>query len=192
MKDKSVVKLKDLTSDLVVAETMDQFNTIVNQEPPIGIVKNHPNISGVKYMPIDKVEGMLTSIFQQHRIEILDSGQLLNSIFVTVRLHYKHPVTGEWTYHDGVGATAIQVERGSDASNLSAIKSNAIMLALPSAKSYAIKDAAEHIGRLFGRDLNRKDTMNFASNYVTQEAVDAKKAEIKARLGVANENTTDK
>jgi hypothetical protein len=36
------------------------------------------------------------------------------------------------------------------------------MMALPIAESYAIKDASEKIGKLFGRDLNRKDTMGFA------------------------------
>jgi hypothetical protein len=33
-------------------------------------------------------------------------------------------------------------------------------MALPMAKSYAIKDACDHFGKLFGRDLNRK-TMGF-------------------------------
>jgi hypothetical protein len=35
------------------------------------------------------------------------------------------------------------------------------MMALPMAKSYAIKDACDHFGKLFGRDLNRKETMGF-------------------------------
>ncbi len=34
-------------------------------------------------------------------------------------------------------------------------------MALPMAKSYAIKDACDHFGKLFGRDLNRKETMGF-------------------------------
>ena len=31
----------------------------------------------------------------------------------------------------------------------------------PAAESYAVKDAAEKIGKLFGKDLNRKDNINY-------------------------------
>lgn len=125
--------------------------------------------SGVRYIPIDKVEMMLTKIFQQWRVEILGSGQLLNAVYVNIRLHYKHPISGDWSFQDGTGAMAIQVDKGKNASDLGAIKSNAIMLGLPAAKSYAIKDAAENIGKVFGRDLNRKDTMAFSPSYSTQQ-----------------------
>jgi len=33
------------------------------------------------------------------------------------------------------------------------------MKALPAAESYAIKDAAEKLGQIFGSNLNRKDTV---------------------------------
>ena len=45
------------------------------------------------------------------------------------------------------------------------MQTNAIQLALPSAKSYAIKDAAEHIGALFGRDIMRKETLSYTALY---------------------------
>jgi hypothetical protein len=32
---------------------------------------------------------------------------------------------------------------------------------LPKAVSFAISDATDHFGKLFGRDLNRKETMTF-------------------------------
>ena len=37
----------------------------------------------------------------------------------------------------------------------------AVKMALPGAESYAIKDAAEKIGRVFGKDLNRKELMAY-------------------------------
>ena len=159
----------------------DKFNAIVNTPTPAALVKEHPLQKGVKYIPIDKVETLLTRIFQQWYVEVLREGQLLNSIYVTVRLHYLHPLTGEWLHQDGVGAVQIQVDKGETASNLAAIKPNAIMLGLPSAKSYAIKDAAEHIGKLFGRDLNRKDTMAFTPSYAPKSD-EEKKAEIRNRV----------
>ena len=36
---------------------------------------------------------------------------LLNCVEVTVRIHYKEPITGEWMYHDGVGASEIQTKK---------------------------------------------------------------------------------
>jgi hypothetical protein len=34
-------------------------------------------------------------------------------------------------------------------------------MAFPIAKTIAIKDACDHFGKLFGSDLNRKDTINY-------------------------------
>ena len=146
-------------------KTMDKFLTVVNQEPIAEWVIDHPLASGVKYLPIDKVEAMLTELFQQWHVEILREGQMLNAVYTTVRLHYLHPITQEWTFQDGIGAAPIKVKKGENASNLSAILSNAITTGLPAAKSYAIKDAADHIGKAFGRDLNRKDTIDFMPVY---------------------------
>lgn len=159
-----LAKLID-SQELHQFKQMDDYLEIVNQEPPRGLVKDHPTASGVKYIPIDKIELMLTKIFQEWYVEIKETKQLLNSLSVTVRLHYKVPVTGEWRFQDGVGAVPIQVDKGKNASDLSAIKSNAIMLGLPSAESYAVKDAAEKIGSVFGGNLNRKDTIAFTPSY---------------------------
>jgi hypothetical protein len=34
-------------------------------------------------------------------------------------------------------------------------------MAFPIAKTIAVKDAADHIGKLFGADLNRKETLDY-------------------------------
>lgn len=157
--------LNELHHDTDVAFKNDQLNTLLNQQPLEKWIKQHPFAKNVRYLPIDKVEFMLTRIFQQWKVEVINVSQLFNSISVQVRLHYLNPVNGEWSYHDGVGAVGIQTDKGAAASDLSAIKQDAVMKALPAAKSYAIKDAAEHLGTLFGRDLNRKDTMPFMGAY---------------------------
>jgi hypothetical protein len=158
-------KLEDLHHDLNLAHKNDQLSFLLNQPPPAKWVKDHPMASGVKYLPIDKVEGLLTRIFQEWRAEVIGYNQLFNSVACHVRLHYKNPLTSEWQYHDGLGAVGIQTNKGAAASDLTAIKQDAVMKALPAAKSYAIKDAAEHLGSLFGRDLNRKDAIGFAPAY---------------------------
>lgn len=132
-------------------------------------LKAHPTAKNVKYLPIDKIEILLDMIFQEWRIEILNISQLAQSVCVTVRVHYKNPITGEWSFHDGVGASPLQTNAGKSAADLANIKNNAVQLAAPAAKSYAIKDAVEHLGKMFGRDINRSDTVGYEFLYKDEE-----------------------
>jgi len=161
--------LAELHHDITAADKNDKLNLLLNQDPPAKWVKRNPYAGNTAYLPIDKIELLLTRIFQHWKIEVLREGQMFNSVYVTVRLHYKNPLTNEWMYHDGTGAVGVQTDAGKTASDLGAIKQNAIMMALPAAKSYAVKDAAENIGRLFGSNLNRRDTVAFSGSYVDQE-----------------------
>ncbi len=157
--------LSDLHHEISIEFKNDKFNTLLNQNVPESWIKIHPFQSNIKYLPIEKIEFLLTRIFQNWRAEIISYSALFNSVAVHVRLHLQNPLTGEWTYHDGVGAVGVQTDKGSSASDLSAIKQDAIMKALPAAESYAIKDAAEKLGILFGKNLNRKDTIGFTGAY---------------------------
>lgn len=147
---------------------IDQYLEVVNLSPPSNWIREHPFAKGVKYLPIDKVEYLLTKIFQEWKVEILREGQLLNSIYVTIRLHYKHPIDG-WMWTDGTAAVPIKTRKGEDASNMAAILNDAIQTGLPAAESFAIKDAADKLGAIFGKDINRKDTLGFKPSYGTDE-----------------------
>jgi len=165
--------IKIVDEDVVILQKLiqrDQLLKILNVNPPDGWIKEHPFAKGVKYIPIEKIELLLTRIFQEWQVEIKREGQLAQSIFVTVRLHYKDPIDSEWRWQDGTGAAPIQTDSGASAADLAKIKNNAVMLGLPAAESFAVKDAAEKIGKLFGKDLNRKDVMDFAPSYDTEEA----------------------
>ncbi len=159
--------LQELHHAPVEAFKHDQFNLLLSQPPPEKWVKDHPFAKNVKYLPIDKVEFLLTRIFQQWRAEVISYSQLFNSVACHVRVHYKNPISGEWSYQDGLGAMGIQTDKGAAASDLTAIKQDAVMKALPAAESYAIKDAAEKLGDLFGKNLNRKDVAAFSPSYST-------------------------
>lgn len=171
--EKQLPTLKDLHYDEDVAFKNDQLNLLLNQPVPQVWIKEHPYAKNVKYIPIDKVEFLLTRIFQEWRAEIISYSALFNSVSVHVRLHYLHPIKGEWSYHDGVGAVGVQTDAGKSAADLGAIKQDAVMKALPAAESYAIKDAAEKLGVLFGKNLNRKDTLGFAGAYSKEDKAPA-------------------
>lgn len=66
-------------------------------------------------------------------------------------------------WQDGVGAAPLQINSGKGAIDFNEIKSNAVMLAAPASETYAIKDAAEKIGKIFGKDLNRHDQIMYDS-----------------------------
>jgi len=180
MEERKLPALADLVGEEVEVFKNDQFNLLMNQEPPKSWIKKHPfiktvtEINGNKvqenlpYITIQRVETLLTAIFQEWKVEVMSCGQLFNSVYVNVRLHYRSPTDGSWKFHDGLGAVGVQTDKGETAANLNAIKQDAVMKALPAAKSYAIKDAAEHLGKLFGRDLTRNDYVEFKPTYFTK------------------------
>ena len=159
--------LKELHHDPETAFANDQLKLLLNQPPHASWIKKNKYAKNAEYLPIDKTEFLLDYIFQEWRVEVKDVAQLFNSVRVTVRLHYKNPVLNEWSFHDGVGAKTLQSvsESGPLKTDWSNISVNACEMALPIAKSAAIKDAADHLGKLFGRDLNRKGTVAFYGAY---------------------------
>lgn len=179
-KERKLPALTDLVGEMVDVFKNDQLNLLLNQNPPASWVQKHPfikitnEINGQKisenlpYITIQRVEILLTAIFQEWKVEVIGYSQLFNSVACHIRLHYKSPIDGVWKFHDGLGAVGVQTDKGEAAANLNAIKQDAVMKALPAAKSYAIKDAAEHLGKLFGRDLSRKDEIAFQPKYFTK------------------------
>lgn len=161
---KDLVKVID-DNRIAEVKNKDILREVLAQRPADAWVKQHPYAKGVKYLPIDKVESILDAIFQDWRVEIKQVFQLAQSICAIVRLHYKNPVTGEWTYHDGTGATPLKTDKGASAADLSKIKSDAVATGAPAAVSFAIKDAADHLGNIFGRNLNRNETVTLPSLY---------------------------
>lgn len=154
-------KIQDLYIDKVNTQKNDVFITLMNQEPNKSWVKEHPYIRGYKYLPIERIEYLLKNIFKNYRIEITGQGQSFNGVWVTVRVHYVHPITGEWSFHDGIGASQLQTAKGTSPADLNNINNGALSMAFPMAKTIAIKDACDHFGKLFGADLNRKDLIAY-------------------------------
>lgn len=181
-------------SQLADMINVDRYLAIVNSNPPKNFIEAHPTAKNVKYIPIDKIEWLLTRLYQKWHVEILREGTMFNSVFVVIRLHYYNPVTKEWEQQEGVGAVGMQTSKGAAAADMSQILGDAVMKGLPAAESYAVKDAAEKIGRLFGKDLNRKDTYGFTPAYDTEDNRQKKKDDIKNNLsaitGSGNENNS--
>ena len=154
-------KIQDLYNDRGLAKAQDTFVTLLNQPPKAEWVKVHPFIKGYKYLPIERVEFLLKTIFKQYRIEVTGQGTAFNGVWVTVRVHYKDPISGEWSFHDGIGASQIQTKKGASAADMANINNNAVGLAFPMAKTEALKNACKSFGKLFGSDLNKSDDIAY-------------------------------
>jgi len=173
-KKPTLPSIRELHTDIDKFEKQDAINYLCNQQPKQDWVQVNKFAGNSKYIPIGIVESLLQKIFKGFRVEVKEVSQLFNAVSVTVRLHLTNPVDGQPMFFDGVGAAQIQTKAGASPADLGAINNNAVQMALPAAKSYAIKDAAEHIGKLFGRDLNRKDVLEYVPEKSTNDRAEDK------------------
>lgn len=172
----------ELFSDQQQAREDDQLNVLLNAEPRKEWVVNHPNLKDKKgkpwqYLPIDKVELMLTRIFGLWQREIIKVDLHANSMVATVRLHYWHPSRNQFFFQDGVGAAPIQVEKDQSPMNFNYIKSAGVQMSAPSAASYALSNAASMLGRVFGRDLNKDAVSIYDPTFKTEAPLITKPTE---------------
>lgn len=154
--------LKDMTpSEKQKYKKLIRIKEFLNSPPPPSWIKKHP-IHGNYYVPIDKVEAMLDAFFLSWSVKVLNIQLMINCVTVHVELKVID-FNGNEIIHHGVGAEALQVNKDANPLDTTALKQNAVVIALPKAKTEAIKDAAHHLGKIFGRDVNRKDIMPFES-----------------------------
>lgn len=134
---------------------------LLNQEPPKAWLIQHPMIKGYSYMPIEKIEYLLTRIFTKWWVEVRSVQIIANSVCVTIRLFVINPLNGETEWQDGIGAAPVQTDKGAGATDWNSVKTDGVQKAAPAAETYAVKDAAEKFGKVFGRDVSRKSSMNY-------------------------------
>lgn len=166
----AIPTLKDLITESEQTQNENALIAILNQPPPEKWLARHPtakikNEKGemipLPYLPINKIEFMLTRIFRHWHVEVRSVQSIANSVCVTIRLYVINPITEREEWHDGVGAAPIQTDAGAGAMDWNKAKSHGVMIALPAAETYAIKDAAEKFGKIFGRDLGRTGSMDY-------------------------------
>jgi hypothetical protein len=157
-----IPSLKEI-EQMQISETgkMNALNVLLNSNPPESWIRKHPVYQSVKYISIDKIEYLLTKIFVRWWVEILSLQTIANSAVVTVRLYYQSPIDNEIMHQDGCGAAPIHTKSGAGALDWNNIQTDSVMKAVPAAETFAIKDAAEKIGRIFGRDLNRENLIGY-------------------------------
>ena len=150
-----------VAGDIELKGRQNDLNRLLNYPPPAAWLKTHPSSKNVKYIPIERIEYLLTKLFIRWNVEIKQVMTIANSVVVTIRLYYQDVTSDEMLWQDGIGASPIQTEKGAGAMDWQKVKHDAVMKAAPAAESYAIKDAAEKIGKIFGKDMNRADKIAY-------------------------------
>lgn len=139
-------KVEEMWANKELMAKVNDFNVTLNQEPQKEWVKTLKG-TDIKYLPIERIEWLLTSIYGQFKYEVKSVLVIDNSVSCVVRVHYYNPILDCWEWADGTGAAPLMATEGD----------MAVALALPAAKTFAVKDAVEPLGKIFGKDLNRAD-----------------------------------
>ena len=148
-------------------EALQKFQQMLNAEPdPLG-VESTPD-KKAQTLVISHVETTLDELFFGHwRTENFKWAVLANEVQASMDLVVIHPISGYELKRTGAASVIIMVDKvpdnvfGSDrnrwALNPDNKKANAMDLAFGKLKAECLKNAALSLGKVFGRDLNRKN-----------------------------------
>lgn len=149
------------------------FNEIIDSKPASAWVDVNPYSGNAKFLPIRITETLLRSIFGVFQVEPAGEAKLIgNSVTVRVILKVYHPIMKQWLSYSGIGATPVQVEKGSSPVDFSKINAQGLHKTIPAAEGFAFQNAAKKIGKIFGSDLNSKDvhTLNIIDVHKVKES----------------------
>ena len=137
---------------------MVQFKAIVlDRQPDSKFVEANKYAGNSKFLGIGYIEQMLDLIDPCWSFLPVDRGVYGNSFIYEGLLELTHPLTGDKIRRTGIGAVPIELDakRATSAIDFEHINPKAMHKNVPAARSYALKNAAQSIGDIFGRNLNR-------------------------------------
>jgi hypothetical protein len=161
---------------------LQAFTQKLNREPnPAEFDKT---ADGKAYtLPISFVEMTLDEIyFGMWELTDPSYQQIFNEVVGTATLTVKHPITGDKIRRVGFASIIITQDSGANLADFNSTKKkNALDLSFPKLKAEILKNAAQSLGKIFGRDINRKKKDTFTPSLVpiSNEAFEAAKQRIR-------------
>lgn len=137
---------------------LQDFQAKLNKEPIEKELGKTPD-GRARTLPISFVEMTLDEIFLgQWETSEPTYQQVFNEVVGSLVLTVWHPITNRAIRRVGFASVVITQDKDASISEFNATKKkNALDLSFPKLKSECIKNAAQSLGKIFGRDLNRKD-----------------------------------
>ena len=201
----NIKKTEQAISVIDLYKSIENFQAELNKQPAKSdIMSQRLGGKEVGYLPIGLIEKYLDEMFSGlWSIENVHYQVVINSIAVSLELKVFNPVSQGWITRSGVGAVKIQLNKDAKSLDVEQIKADAIQKGLPAAKAFALKNAAQSLGELFGRNINRDidteyfyysdqaenkdDLKNEALSLLTSANIEAgQKAATKAKIENAN------
>jgi len=164
-----------------MALTQIEFAKILNREPDCVVVKTNGSTSvkrksaltgemvEVKYIPVSYIENTLDEVFGAGLWNTTEPKLMIvgNEVVGTITLRVYHPVIKEWIEQGGIAAVQIRKASGSAITDINSKIPNALEMDMPHLFSDCLKNAAQKLGRIFGRNLNR----DFIDQYDSTQAI---------------------
>lgn len=165
-------------------DSLQKFQGRLNSEPALESVELTPD-KKASTVVISHIEMTLDELFfGQWSTENFQWRAIANEVQGSLELVVIHPVTGMEIRRTGAASIVIMVDRVPDgvtgiernqwALNPSNKKANALDMAFPKLKAECLKNAAQSLGKVFGRDLNRKNKDTYKPYKITQRDVTVK------------------
>ncbi len=141
---------------------MQDFTRRLNAEPNPAEFELTPD-GKARTLPISFVEMTLDEIYLgQWETSDPTYQQVFNEVVGTIMLTVTHPVTGERIKRAGWASIVITQDKDAQIADFNITKKkNALDLSFPKLGSEALKNAAKSLGKVFGRDINRKKQDTF-------------------------------
>lgn len=136
---------------------LQDFARKLNVEPDPREFEKTPD-GRAQYLPVSFVEMTLDEIFHgQWELTDIQTQQIFNEVVGNGILTVHHPVTRKPIRRAGFGAVVITQDKDAAIADFNITKKkNALDLTYPKLKAEILKNAASSLGKVFGRDINRK------------------------------------
>jgi hypothetical protein len=136
---------------------MQDFTRRLNTEPDPREFDKTPDNKAFT-LPISFVEMTLDEIFLgQWELHTVNTTQIFNEVVGTGILSVWHPITGREIRRAGFASVVITQDAKATIEEFNRTKKkNALDLSFPKLKAEITKNAAQTLGKIFGRDINRK------------------------------------
>lgn len=162
---------------------LQEFQARLNKEPDAREFEPTPD-GKARTLPISFVQMTLDELYLgQWESSDPTYQQIFNEVVATVCLTVTHPVTGEKMRRTGWASVVITQDKDALVSDFNVTKKkNALDLAFPKLGAEAFKSAAQSLGKIFGRDINRKkvDTFKPQLKPISEDALHAAMKRIEA------------
>jgi hypothetical protein len=160
---------------------IQEFQRRLNQEPDPKELDSTPD-GKAKTLPISFIEMTLDELYMgMWDTQNFQWSAITNEVQGSIELVVVHPITGREIRRTGAASIVITVDSLSDDEkkgmskqnrNLYALnpenkKPNALDMGFPKLKAECTKNAAQSLGKIFGRDVNRKKFDHFKESYRT-------------------------